>query len=37
MSATAPLSSLSTDELIKKRTEAGIQINEEEAREFRGK
>ncbi|XP_030292943.1 sterile alpha motif domain-containing protein 3 isoform X2 [Sparus aurata] len=35
MSATAPLSSLSTDELIQKITLAGIQINEEEARKFR--
>jgi len=38
MSTTSPpLSSFSTDELIKKITEAGIQINEEEARKFRGK
>lgn len=38
MSVSFPaLSSLSTDELIKKITEAGIHIDEEEARKFRGK
>ncbi|KAF7702533.1 hypothetical protein HF521_001816 [Silurus meridionalis] len=38
MSVNCPsLSIFSTDELIQKVTEAGIQINEEEERRFRGK
>ncbi|KAI7814748.1 hypothetical protein IRJ41_024005 [Triplophysa rosa] len=35
MAAVCPLSNLSTEELVKKITEAGIQVTEEEARKFR--